>query len=255
MGLVRSLRSRRWKLEGRLARTLSPWLARRLGAAVELDCPTERHGEGSAGYVICPEGLGPESVVYSCGVGNDISFDRSLIARFGLSIDAFDPTGQSAAYLASQPLPPGYRFCQQAVAAIDGQLTFAAMRPSRSQHYLAGTVLKFDRPAAERQTVEARRLGTLMKERGHTRIDLLKLDIEGAEYAVLDDMLSCRLDVRQIVLEFHPHLANIEHHAWMIGRTGWKRTQGALEALRESGYRVFFVSQRGTDLSFLRDAA
>ena len=34
-------------------------------------------------------------------------------------------------------------------------------------------------------------------------IDLLKLDIEGAEYDVIDDVLNEKLSIKQICLEFH----------------------------------------------------
>jgi FkbM family methyltransferase len=46
-------------------------------------------------------------------------------------------------------------------------------------------------------------LASLMAERGHSHIDLLKLDIEGSEYAVLDDLLARRIPVRQICVEYH----------------------------------------------------
>jgi FkbM family methyltransferase len=48
-------------------------------------------------------------------------------------------------------------------------------------------------------------LRTAMKEHGHSRVSLLKLDVEGSEYAFLETMiddLSCR-KVDQLVLEWH----------------------------------------------------
>jgi FkbM family methyltransferase len=252
MSLARSIASRKWKLQGQLARCLAPVFARSLPREIELHCPAEPHGRGSAAYVVCPEGLGPQSVVYSCGVGNDVSFDLSLIAAYGVEVFAFDPTRQSAAFLAAQALPPQFHFYPWAVAASDGELALHTMRPSASPHYLPGTVLDFDHGRRARQLVPAFRLATLLARLGHRRIDLLKLDIEGAEYRVLDDLLADGLEVRQIVLEFHPHLLNVEHHRLMLGQTGWRRTRRAIESLRAAGYRAFHVSPRGTDFSFLR---
>lgn len=255
MSLSQHIRWRRWKLEGRLARWLGPLLARRLRPERDVQCAVETHGQGTAAYVVCPLGLGADSVVYSCGVGNDVSFDRSLIARHGLTLQAFDPTPQSAAFVAGQALPPQFRFHPWAVADRDGPLTLHALRPSPSPHYLPATVLDFNRPESERWTVRALRLSTIMTQLGHRRIDLLKLDIEGAEYGVLDDLLREQLDVRQIVLEFHPHLVNLEHHRWMLGRTGWQRTRDAIDGLHQAGYLIFHVSDRGTDLSLIRPDA
>src|SRR5437870_565224 len=51
-------------------------------------------GDKSVGcsWAFCPEGLGAESVVYSGGVGNDISFEHALVERFGCSVTLFDPS-------------------------------------------------------------------------------------------------------------------------------------------------------------------
>jgi FkbM family methyltransferase len=38
---------------------------------------------------------------------------------------------------------------------------------------------------------------------GHNRIDLLKVDIEGAEYTVLQDLIQERIPVTQILIDFH----------------------------------------------------
>jgi len=42
-----------------------------------------------------------------------------------------------------------------------------------------------------------------MRELRHASIDLLKMDIEGAEYDVLADMISQRIPVKQLLVEFH----------------------------------------------------
>jgi len=49
-----------------------------------------------------------------------------------------------------------------------------------------------------------------MQEHGHTHIDLLKIDIEGAEYQVLDNMLHENILPTILCIEFH-------------GVTGYKR--------------------------------
>ena len=57
--------------------------------------------------------------------------------------------------------------------------------------------------SAEAIEVPVRRLSTIMRELGHGAIDLLKMDIEGAEYEVIADLLACGADVRQLLVEFH----------------------------------------------------
>jgi hypothetical protein len=86
-----------------------------------------------------------------------------------------------------------------------------------------------------------RRLSTLMRQLGHERIDVLKLDIEGGEYAALEDLLAGEIVVPQILVEFHHHFPGI----------GVARTEQAIRALRKAGYRIFHRSPRGLEFSFL----
>jgi FkbM family methyltransferase len=46
-------------------------------------------------------------------------------------------------------------------------------------------------------------LASLMAERGHAHVDLLKLDIEGSEYVVIAHLLAHRIPVRQLCVEYH----------------------------------------------------
>ncbi len=43
-------------------------------------------------WTIVTRGLGPDAVIYSGGVGEDITFEQELIRRFGVKIHIFDPS-------------------------------------------------------------------------------------------------------------------------------------------------------------------
>eukprot|EP00002_Diphylleia_rotans_P028528 TRINITY_DN5764_c0_g1_i4.p1 TRINITY_DN5764_c0_g1~~TRINITY_DN5764_c0_g1_i4.p1 ORF type:complete len:115 (+),score=14.45 TRINITY_DN5764_c0_g1_i4:206-550(+) len=47
------------------------------------------------------------------------------------------------------------------------------------------------------------RLSTIMKLLGHRHIDVCKIDIEGSEWGIIDDLLENKPDIDQIFLEFH----------------------------------------------------
>jgi hypothetical protein len=78
-----------------------------------------------------------------------------------------------------------------------------------------------------------------MQTFGHEHIDLLRLDIEGAEYAALDALSRQPLRPCQLVVEFHHHLPelSIDH------------TEAALDRLEALGYRIFALSSGGRSCS------
>jgi hypothetical protein len=81
-----------------------------------------------------------------------------------------------------------------------------------------------------------------MKRLGHSKIDLLKINIEGSEYAVIKDMLFSNVPVRQIPVEFHHRFPGVP----------LSQTEHAVRALIEHGYKIFHISQTGKEYSFLR---
>jgi FkbM family methyltransferase len=194
-------------------------------------------GRVHARWCICPEELSPSSIVYSVGVGEDISFDRELIQRFRVAVHAFDPTPRSIEWLKDQKLPAEFLFHAYGVANFDGRARFSP--PSNPDH-VSHTMLQRDggRPAIE---VQVYRLSTIMNMLGHTQIDLLKMDVEGAEYAVINDLINSRIGVKQLLVEFH--------HRWP--EIGIEKTKRAIQQLNSAGFRIFDVSPSGEEYSFV----
>ena len=158
-----------------------------------------RLGTQYGGWYVLPQMLSDESIVYSVGAGTDISFDLEVIEKFNCYVYSLDPTPQAMEY--------AFKIAQQ-----NKKLIFYPYGLLSRD-----TILRFYRPKSAnegslsatnlRQTdwfteAPVRRLRTLMKQFKHEHIDILKLDIEGAEYEVIEDMFFERLDVRQISVEF-----------------------------------------------------
>jgi FkbM family methyltransferase len=205
---------------------------------VQETCSTERHGSADAGWTLCPSGLSENSIVYSLGVGEDISFDLSIIAQYGATVHAFDPTPQSITWLRQQSLPNEFTFHEVAVSDTDGTSSF---HPPENPAHVSHSLLETDRGEGPSVPVSTKRLSTLMQQIEHASIDVLKMDIEGSEYAVIEDMLQSNVDVRQILVEFHHRFKNI----------GIEKTKEAIMSLRRHGYRLFAVSEDGQEYSFL----
>jgi hypothetical protein len=86
-----------------------------------------------------------------------------------------------------------------------------------------------------------RRLATLAEVLRLPPPDVIKMDIEGAEYAVLPDVLTSGFHPAQILVEFH--------HRWR--EVGARRTREALALLGRGGYRIAHVSENGMEYVFL----
>ena len=78
------------------------------------------------------------------------------------------------------------------------------------------------------------------REHGYSTIDLLKLDIEGFEYAVLESVLNSGLDVRQICVEFHHFLPGHDSN----------ETAATLDLLRKNGFQTIY--RHNSDWTFLK---
>lgn len=204
----------------------------RLGAKL----PTAFLGSEYGGWSVYSERLNAQSIIYSFGVGEDISFDLELIHQHKCPVHAFDPTPRSIAWVKSQAFPAHFRLREYGIAAYDGTAQFFA--PEDPAH-VSCTMLP--RPG-ETLSVAVKRLSTIMNELGHERIDLLKMDIEGAEYAVLKDILGQELHITQILVEFH--------HRWE--GIGFNKTRRLIRLLKQHGYRLFAVSKRLEEFSFIK---
>ena len=144
-----------------------------------LPSQTPDGSEMGYGYRLCGlESLQrrPSCIVYSFGSNDEFDFEDAMLARTGCTVRIFDPA------------------------------------PSKSQHPLARTVIpvalgRTDGVEMMRWWVQSspaptptRTLQSLMRELGDERIDLLKVDIEGGEHALVGQVWP---PVGQLVMEVH----------------------------------------------------
>jgi FkbM family methyltransferase len=166
-----------------------------------------RIGTDYGGWSI-PDGLvQPDWTVYCAGVGLDATFDLGLIERYGCVVHAFDPTPSTVRYVDTLTVDPA-RFIlhRYALWSQDGEVYLYSHEwadTNFSAINLHGTTSGF--------TATCRTLPSVMRELGHDHIDLLKLDIEGAEYPVLESVIDGTVRPRVLCVEFHKH-------DWRIGQ-------------------------------------
>ncbi|HYK94614.1 MAG TPA: FkbM family methyltransferase [Candidatus Dormibacteraeota bacterium] len=157
----------------------------------------EKIGTAYGGWIVPTALVQATWRCYDGGVGEDVSFDVGLIERFGCTVFAFDPTPRAIAYARQiEQQQPSFRFMPVGLWSSDTTLRFYAPRnPAHVSHSvvnLQGTHEWFE--------ASCRTIPSLMRELDHPSIDLLKLDIEGAEHAVIASALDA--GVRPTVLCF-----------------------------------------------------
>jgi len=210
----------------------------------QVNLPLRRYGSTYGGWTLCPAGLDATSVVYSFGVGEDASFESELIEAFGCRVHAFDPTPKSIRWVQEQQLPAQFRFHDIGLAAYDGQALF---QPPVNPAHVSYAMVSGSSGSAQNCAVAfpVQRLATIMRKLGHQQMHLLKMDIEGAEYDVVDDFVGAGIQARQVLIEFHHR----------FDRNNVPRTRQAIRRLQEAGYQISAVAPNGEEYSFIHRTA
>jgi FkbM family methyltransferase len=217
------------------ARALDRLASMRLARHVRVDPRRDlvRLGTEYGGYVVPGDLPQSDWICYSGGIGEDASFELELIDRYGCEVVGFDPTPRSIRYM-EQVAADGtrFRFMPVGLWSIDTEQRFYA--PANPEH--VSHSITTARDAGEYFVAQCRSVPSLMAELGHERVDLLKLDIEGAEYEVLDSVLESDLRVKVLLVDFH-----------RIGPVGQMAEMA--DRLRSVGYRPVHLDR--TDLTFV----
>jgi FkbM family methyltransferase len=225
----------------------------------------KRYGTGYGGWPLPTDAaLGPQSVIYSAGVGEDMSFDILVQDTFKAQIVLIDPTPRAIQHYrevqdyyktkiptftgsiqpeyvetieAARPDFSAFTYVEKALWDCSGTLQFYKQKNPK---YVSQTLIQglFGWDAIQVPTVP---LKTIMEELGHKRLDVLKLDIEGAELKVLEQMLNDRIYPTYLCVEFDLKLK---------GGDKSRETEALIQRLLELSYEI--RSNEGWNMVFER---
>lgn len=177
-------------------------------------------GSSYGGWLLPSELIEPSWLCYCVGAGADISFDLALIDRYNATVRAFDPVPEYVqAALAQAGSEPRFSIHEAAIALADGPLRVQLTHDPSSQSVSSARLYE----SAAFVELPGRTLRSLMDELGDDHIDLLKLDVEGAEYEVLPTVDLRELGVKVFAVQLH-------HNGTLSG------ARKLIARLREGGY-------------------
>lgn len=197
-------------------------------------------GSSYGSFTIAPKYLPKNPIVYSFGVGEDISFDLELLKR-GARVYAFDPTPKSIEWLEKQKLPKEFYFSPEGLSDIEEKVNFFL---PRNPEYVSASIVHHN-GTGKKITVQMQTLKNCMRRYGHSYIDLLKMDIEGSEFKVIDSFCKENILVREICIEIHNRFYE----------DGLFRLLKMRMQLRMHHYLLVSVSDDLQELTFIRKGA
>ncbi len=187
----------------------------------------------------------PTSTVIDVGCGHVAEFSVHLIERYGLRVFGVDPTRKHRPCLqALEARTQGrFRHLALAVARDCGRVQF-----HESKYNESGSLLKehanVRRDEIATYDVQVVDLPELVRRVAADRIDLLKLDLEGAEYELLAGITTDALaPFEQLFVEFHHHCTDYAPHD----------TRRIVARLRSCGLHAF--TRDGDNYLFYRPPA
>ena len=230
-----------------------------------------RFGTGYAGFYYPTElpGLNSESIIYCVGAGEDISHDVEIANKLGAHCHVFDPTPRAIQHVEMvkqvfegvEKPENNKRYGGGDPNYWSGLLEYR-IEPENLHihpwgiHTTTNPAVKFYLPTnieyvscsvvegmkgANFIEVNVKTLKETMKLLGHSRIDLLKLDIEGCECDVIDQMLDENILPKYLSVDFD------------LGWTGESirnlpRCKETIARLLQKGYSV--LRENGPEWSF-----
>ncbi|MGO1595715.1 MAG: FkbM family methyltransferase [Sphingobacterium sp.] len=223
---------------------LEYWIKARIGKIAFISIEQQRakqwYGNQYGGFYADPTLIPDNGIVYSFGIGEDISFDRAIIEKHNCRVYGFDPTPKSIAWVRTNQIPESFHFHPFGIGEATQKAIF---RLPKNKNHVSGSV--YDHQLVDtNNSVEVllKSFSDIVSDLGHDHIDVLKMDIEGSEYAIIEGLLNSGIPVKQILVETHERFfAN-----------GKEKGKKLFSALHRHGYRIFAISDTYQEISLVK---
>lgn len=146
-----------------------------------------------------------DTIVYSVGVGYNVQWDAGMIKRYATIHHGWDPTPTAARYFSKHARPPRFVFHRVGLGPVDDPHVIFRLPASEPTNYVSGPDLNLDMQPKKSVLAPVLSLRSMMKRVNHKWLSILKMDIEGAEFSVIDQWYRSALapPADQVLIEFH----------------------------------------------------
>lgn len=180
-------------------------------------------------------------VIYSFGIGEDLSFSQDALRRWNCDVYAFDPTPKAIDYVKKHPLYENERFHFYEWGLSDENEIGEFHLPT-DESYVSGSLLSHSGVKKESIKVQLKTLNAIMNELGHDKISVLKMDIEGTEFSIFEKLQLEELSFSQLCLEVHDRFF----------KKGRQQLISLVEKLNQGGFWIISISPNYEEFTFMR---
>lgn len=189
-----------------------------------------------ANYYIKSDLINDKSIFYSFGIGENLSFEKKMADLYNLNVYCFDPTSLANKFMSKEIYDKNKIFFKPfGIWNADGKVKFF-IQDEQNSNNSGGSITNLFKNSMY-HLLDCYKLSTLMKQNNHSKIDVLKLDIEGAAPEVMENIINERINVRQIVVEFEysedDKIDDNEFQVWS------KRLKKIIIQMKNSGYKCY----------------
>lgn len=198
-------------------------------------------GSEYGGFYYIPYLIDHDSVVLSFGLGEDISFDVFLIEKHNCKVLGFDPTPKAIDYINKICQNyPNFHFFQYGLGEKTNYQTKFFL--PKDEKFISGSILQ-NKIVSHENFIEVPilSLSDIIIKHQIKRIDILKIDIEGSEFEIINSIIDNRKIINQLAIEFHPRFF----------KDGMKKLSNSLKLLNENGFHIFNYTLSLNEISFI----
>jgi len=225
----------------------------------------KKFGTSYGGWVIPVNMLDSKAICYCVGAGEDISFDIELARNFQCMVYIFDPTPRAkvhfeelnnrikkglimainndeSQYYKIKPEELNYLFFQPIGVWSENQVM--KFYPPKNPVHVSHSLLNLQK-TVDYIEVDCKKISTIMLSLGHEKITLLKLDIEGAEYQVVESLINDNIYPNILLIEFDEGNNCLDNN-WLI------RIENTIKKLISVGY--ILTNLDGWNATFIKES-